>query len=189
MRWFRWKTAGSRTLGRRPGGHHPFGDGARAKRALAPGRLDHHAAACAQHLPQQQPHVRSQDPRGDPVAGPGKQVFQGPDLELYLNKVYFGGGAYGVDLAARKFFGHSGEQLSLGEAAIIAGLVKAPSHYSPTADAQAAVDRAKVVLETMVDAGTLTPAQAARSISRRAPRRRAGPEFRPLFHRLGAAAA
>ncbi|WP_333839374.1 transglycosylase domain-containing protein [Novosphingobium sp.] len=82
-------------------------------------------------------------------------------LELYLNKVYFGGGAYGVDSAARKFFGHPGDQLSLGEAAIIAGLVKAPSHYSPTADAQAAVDRAKVVLDTMVDAGTLTPAEAA----------------------------
>ena len=83
-------------------------------------------------------------------------------LELYLNKVYFGGGAYGVDSAARKFFGHSGEELSLGEAAIIAGLVKAPSHYSPTADAQAAVDRAQVVLETMRDAGALTADQVAR---------------------------
>ncbi|MEO0032330.1 MAG: hypothetical protein RIS94_2088 [Pseudomonadota bacterium] len=82
-------------------------------------------------------------------------------LELYLNKVYFGGGAYGVDSAARKFFGHSGEQLSLAEASIIAGLVKAPSHYSPTADAQAAVDRAQVVLETMQDAGAITPSQAA----------------------------
>ena len=82
-------------------------------------------------------------------------------LELYLNKVYFGGGAYGIDSAARKFFGHSGEQLSLGEAAIIAGLVKAPSHYSPTADAKAAVDRAKVVVQTMQDAGKITPAQAA----------------------------
>ncbi len=82
-------------------------------------------------------------------------------LELYLNKVYFGGGAYGVDSAARKFFGHSGEQLSLGEAAIIAGLVKAPSHYSPTADAVAAVGRAKVVLQTMQEAGKITPAEAA----------------------------
>ncbi|BEV02145.1 transglycosylase domain-containing protein [Novosphingobium olei] len=82
-------------------------------------------------------------------------------LELYLNKVYFGGGAYGVDSAARKFFGHPGDQLTLEEAAIIAGLVKAPSHYSPTADAQAAVDRAKVVVETMKDAGNLTPAAAA----------------------------
>jgi penicillin-binding protein 1A len=80
-------------------------------------------------------------------------------LELYLNKVYFGGGAYGVDSAARKFFGHSGEQLSLAEAAIIAGLVKAPSHYSPTADAKAAVDRAQVVLETMASAGAITPAE------------------------------
>jgi penicillin-binding protein 1A len=48
-------------------------------------------------------------------------------LELYLNRVYFGGGAYGIDAASRKFFGHSASSLSLPEAAIIAGLVKAPS--------------------------------------------------------------
>ena len=72
-------------------------------------------------------------------------------LELYLNKVYFGGGAYGVDSASRKFFGHAGDQLSLPEAAIIAGLVKAPSHYAPTADAEAAVGRGQVVLGLMVE--------------------------------------
>lgn len=55
-------------------------------------------------------------------------------LELYLNKVYFGGGAYGIDAASRKFFGHGAERLSLTEAAVIAGLVKAPSNYSPTAE-------------------------------------------------------
>ncbi|WP_240320788.1 transglycosylase domain-containing protein [Sphingomonas crusticola] len=82
-------------------------------------------------------------------------------LELYLNRVYFGGGAYGVDAASRKFFGHPGDHMSLEEAAVIAGLVKAPSHYSPSADAQAARDRAKVVLEVMVDAGAITPARAA----------------------------
>ncbi|HMO69748.1 MAG TPA: PBP1A family penicillin-binding protein, partial [Novosphingobium sp.] len=82
-------------------------------------------------------------------------------LELYLNKVYFGGGAYGVDAASRKFFGHPATTLSLPEAAIIAGLVKAPSRYSPTADAEAAVDRAKVVLEVMQDAGAITPEEAA----------------------------
>ncbi|HZU64569.1 MAG TPA: PBP1A family penicillin-binding protein, partial [Novosphingobium sp.] len=82
-------------------------------------------------------------------------------LELYLNKVYFGGGAYGVDAASRKFFGHAGTQLSLPEAAIIAGLVKAPSHYSPTADAQAAVDRASVVLDVMQDAGAISAEQHA----------------------------
>ncbi|MES2494011.1 MAG: PBP1A family penicillin-binding protein [Pseudomonadota bacterium] len=82
-------------------------------------------------------------------------------MELYLNKVYFGGGAYGVDSAARKFFGHPGTELSLPEAAIIAGLVKAPSRYSPTADRAAAVDRAKVVLQTMQDAGAVSAADAA----------------------------
>ncbi len=81
-------------------------------------------------------------------------------LELYLNRVYFGGGAYGVDAAARKFFGHPANRLSLGEAAIIAGLVKAPSNYSPTADAQAAVGRAGVVLGVMREQGVITLAQA-----------------------------
>jgi penicillin-binding protein 1A len=81
-------------------------------------------------------------------------------LELYLNKVYFGGGAYGIDSAARKFFGHGGDRLSLAEAAIIAGLVKAPSNYSPTADAAAAIGRAHVVIQTMQDAGALTAAEA-----------------------------
>ncbi|MFY7837827.1 MAG: transglycosylase domain-containing protein [Novosphingobium sp.] len=81
-------------------------------------------------------------------------------LELYLNKVYFGGGAYGIDSAARKFFGHSGEEITLPEAAIIAGLVKAPSRYSPTADADAAVGRAGVVLQTLVSNGYLTEQEA-----------------------------
>lgn len=82
-------------------------------------------------------------------------------LELYLNRVYFGGGAYGVDAASRKFFGHPANQLSLGEAAIIAGLVKAPSNYSPSADAKAAVGRAGVVLGVMREQGLLTDAQVA----------------------------
>jgi len=82
-------------------------------------------------------------------------------LELYMNKVYYGGGAYGVDAASRKFFGHPATHLTLGEAAIIAGLVKAPSHYSPTADAQAAIDRAQVVLDLMQETGAITAGQAA----------------------------
>ena len=82
-------------------------------------------------------------------------------LELYLNRVYFGGGAYGVDAASRKFFGHPGDTLSIGESAIIAGLVKAPSNYSPSADAKAAVGRARVVLDVMAKQGLLTPAQVA----------------------------
>ena len=82
-------------------------------------------------------------------------------LELYLNRVYFGGGAYGIDAASRKFFGHGADHLSLGEAAIIAGLVKAPSNYSPTADVEAARDRSSVVLQTMVRNGFITADAAA----------------------------
>nr|WP_311770753.1 PBP1A family penicillin-binding protein [Sphingopyxis sp. JAI128] len=81
-------------------------------------------------------------------------------LELYLNKVYFGGGSYGIDAASNSFFGHSATEMSLSEAAVVAGLVKAPSRYSPTADAQAALGRAGVVLSVMVDAGVITQAQA-----------------------------
>ncbi|WP_375391780.1 transglycosylase domain-containing protein [uncultured Sphingomonas sp.] len=81
-------------------------------------------------------------------------------LELYLNKVYYGGGAYGIDAASRRFFGHGADQLSLAEAAVIAGLVKAPSNYSPTADAEAAVGRAGVVIQAMEETGAITHAEA-----------------------------
>lgn len=82
-------------------------------------------------------------------------------LELYLNKVYFGGGSYGIDAASRKFFGHPATQLSLPEAAVIAGLVKAPSSYSPTADADAAIGRAGVVLDLMQENGVISSGQRA----------------------------
>ena len=82
-------------------------------------------------------------------------------LELYLNKVYFGGGAYGIDSASRNFFSHPATQLSTAEAAIIAGLVKAPSRYSPTADVDAAVARAQTVLRLMREQEYITPQQAS----------------------------
>ena len=82
-------------------------------------------------------------------------------LELYLNRVYFGGGAYGIDAASRTFFGHPGTSLSLGEATVIAGLVKAPSNYSPTADVEAARGRAGVVLRSMVENGFVSASAAA----------------------------
>ena len=82
-------------------------------------------------------------------------------LELYLNRVYFGGGAYGIDAAARKFYGHGAGRLSLEESAVIAGLVKAPSRYAPSSDPEKARRRAKTVIAVMADAGKITPAQAA----------------------------
>jgi penicillin-binding protein 1A len=84
-------------------------------------------------------------------------------LELYLNKMYYGGGTYGIDAASRKFFGHGADHLSIGEAAVIAGLVKAPSNYSPTADVDAARGRAGVVLQQMVRAGVISADEAERT--------------------------
>ena len=81
-------------------------------------------------------------------------------MELYLNRVYFGGGAYGIDAAARKFFGHSAEHLTVPEAAVIAGLVKAPSRYAPSADEDAAKTRARIVIGTMADSGAISAADA-----------------------------
>jgi penicillin-binding protein 1A len=82
-------------------------------------------------------------------------------MELYLNRVYFGGGAYGIDAASRKFFGHPATELDLEKSAIIAGLVKAPSRYAPTADPERARSRARVVIATMQDSGAITAAEAA----------------------------
>lgn len=79
-------------------------------------------------------------------------------LELYLNRVYFGGGAYGIDAASRRFFGHSATELSPAEAAIIAGLVKAPSRFAPSSDAERARDRAGVVAITMERDGVVASA-------------------------------
>lgn len=80
-------------------------------------------------------------------------------LTAYLNRVYLGAGAYGVDAAARTYFDKPVRQVNLREAAMIAGLLKAPSRYSPTNDPEQAAARAEVVLSTMVDAGFITEAE------------------------------
>ena len=81
-------------------------------------------------------------------------------LELYLNRVYFGGGTYGVEAAARHYFGRSARDLTLPQSAMLAGLLKAPSRYAPTRSIRAASARAQIVLDSMVDAGFLTAPQA-----------------------------
>ncbi len=78
-------------------------------------------------------------------------------LTIYLNRVYFGAGTYGVEAASQRFFGHTARTLSLPEAAILAGLLKAPSRFNPAANPDRAQDRAAVVLESMVDADFITP--------------------------------
>jgi penicillin-binding protein 1A len=80
-------------------------------------------------------------------------------LELYLNRVYFGAGAWGIDAAAHRFFDKSAQALTLAEAAVLAGVLKAPSRFSPAANPVLARARARSVLGKMVEAGRLDPAR------------------------------
>ena len=86
-------------------------------------------------------------------------------LEAYLNKVYLGGGAYGVDAAARRYFGKPAAELSLAESAMLAGLIKAPSRFAPTRDLDRARARARVVLERMVEQGVIDQQRAQEAIA------------------------
>lgn len=81
-------------------------------------------------------------------------------LALYLNRVYFGSGAYGIDAAARRYFNHSGQNLSLPEAALLAGLVKAPSNYTPLKNRDTAFARASLVLMAMADGNFISESEA-----------------------------
>jgi penicillin-binding protein 1A len=81
-------------------------------------------------------------------------------LEMYLNAIYYGGGAYGIEAAARTYFSKSVGQLTLPEAALLAGLVKAPSAYSPFSDPKRARERRDLVLKRMLAEGHITAAQA-----------------------------
>jgi penicillin-binding protein 1A len=81
-------------------------------------------------------------------------------LELYLNRVYFGSGAYGVEAAAQRYFGKSARNVTLGEAAMLAGLVKSPSRLAPNRNPEGAEARAKTVLAAMAEGKFITEAQA-----------------------------
>jgi len=85
-------------------------------------------------------------------------------LELYLNRVYFGSGAYGVEAAAQRYFGKSAKNVTIAEAAMLAGLVKSPSRLAPNRNPEGAEKRAQTVLTAMADAKIITEAQAKASI-------------------------
>ncbi len=85
-------------------------------------------------------------------------------LALYLNRVYFGAGAYGIEAASQRYFGKPADQLTIGESALLAGMMKGPSRYSPVSSADRAARRATVVLNEMVRSGAITPAQRAEAI-------------------------
>jgi penicillin-binding protein 1A len=82
-------------------------------------------------------------------------------LEIYLNRVYLGAGTYGIDAAAHRYFGKSAAKLNLFESAVLAGLLKAPTRFSPARDRDKAAARANQVLAAMVEAGFISAADAA----------------------------
>jgi 1A family penicillin-binding protein len=84
-------------------------------------------------------------------------------LELYLNKVYFGGGLYGVEAASRGYLGKSASDLTLADAALLAGLIQSPSSYAPSVNMDRALARRKVVLQAMVSAGAIDQTAAERA--------------------------
>ena len=84
-------------------------------------------------------------------------------LELYLNKVYFGDGLYGVEAASRGYFGKNATDLTVDEAALLAGLIQSPSSYAPSVNLDRAVARRAVVLQTMVSSGAIDEATAERA--------------------------
>jgi penicillin-binding protein 1A len=84
-------------------------------------------------------------------------------LAIWMNRIYLGSGAYGIDAAARLYFGVPARSLTVWQAAVIAGLPKAPSRLNPRADAAAAITRGREAIDNMVAAGWLSEAEAARA--------------------------
>jgi penicillin-binding protein 1A len=96
-------------------------------------------------------------------------------IELYLNRVYFGAGAYGVEAAAQRYYGKPARDVTVAEAATLAGLVQAPSRLAPNRNPEAARARAELVLAAMADEGYIKPEQHKTALMEPArPSRRAG---------------
>lgn len=85
-------------------------------------------------------------------------------LTLYLNRVYLGSGTYGIEAAANRYFGKNSSDLSLKEAATIAGMLKAPSRYNPISDAKKAQERAEIALKLMLKHGSITKEQHDKAV-------------------------
>ncbi|TGU97025.1 penicillin-binding protein [Mesorhizobium sp. M00.F.Ca.ET.151.01.1.1] len=86
-------------------------------------------------------------------------------LEMYLNRVYFGSGAFGVEAASRRYFGKSARDVTLSEAALLAGLLKAPSRLSPARDPKAAEERSQLVLAAMREEGKISEKELKTALS------------------------
>jgi penicillin-binding protein 1A len=88
-------------------------------------------------------------------------------LALYLSRIYFGSGAYGIEAASQRYFGVPASKLSVRQAATLAGIPKSPSGYNPVEQPERSAERTRLVLDAMLETGALSPAgrEAAPSIS------------------------
>jgi penicillin-binding protein 1A len=84
-------------------------------------------------------------------------------LELYLNRIYFGSGCYGVETASRSYFGKTAAKLDLSESALLAGLIRSPNRFSPLKNPKGAAVQRDTVLDRMMELKEVTPAQAERA--------------------------
>lgn len=99
-------------------------------------------------------------------------------LALYLNRMYFGSGTYGIDAASRKYFSKPATRLTTAESAMLAGLLKAPTYYAPTLSLERAQNRASVVVGRMVDEDFLTESQALAVLAKPATLKNVSRDFR-----------
>jgi penicillin-binding protein 1A len=88
-------------------------------------------------------------------------------LALYLSRVYFGGGAYGLEAASQRYFNKPASRLTIREAAILAGVLKSPTNYNPADNPEAAEQRSKLVLAAMLETGAISPADHAKALGQK----------------------
>ena len=86
-------------------------------------------------------------------------------LALYLSRTNYGSGAYGLEAAAQRYFNKPAAKLTLREAAMLAAIMKSPTHYNPVADPDKSAERTRLVLDAMVDTGAITPAQRDKALA------------------------
>lgn len=86
-------------------------------------------------------------------------------LALYLSRVYFGEGAYGIEAASQRYFNKPGSRLTVREAAILAGILKSPTHYDPVTEPDKSAERTKLVLDAMVETGAITASQRDKALA------------------------
>jgi penicillin-binding protein 1A len=95
-----------------------------------------------------------------------EQAYSKPQiLGLYLSRVYFGSGAYGLEAAARRYYNKPAERLTIREAASLAAVMKSPTEYDPAQEPERSAERTRLVLDAMVETGAITPDQRARALS------------------------